>query len=129
MRMRKLFSKKKRKPSQIVLINIIIGNTFSILMGILVWQMGIEIGGDSYLIVLLTLGIGMGVVLIPFTIVYFILRKKEKLQETDSNLDSESVIEKEKVMDQAITALSKSLGVPSSPEIEPTDRVCEYCGH
>jgi len=32
-------------------------------------------------------------------------------------------------MNQAISAMSNTLGIPSSPKIEPIDRVCEYCGH
>jgi hypothetical protein len=129
MKKRKLISNKKRKPSQIVLINIIIGTTFSILMGVLIWLMGREIGGDSYLIVLLTLGIGMGAVLIPFVIVYILLRKKEKSQERGTKLDSGSITEKKVIsIDTAISTISEILSAPST-KTEPIERACEYCGY
>ena len=98
-------------------------------MGVFVWFMGQDIAGDSYLIVLLVLGIGMGIVLIPLFIVYIFLRKKEKSQEKDVNPDTCQATEEEPSIDQAISALSKSFGIPSSPKMDPAERACEYCGY
>lgn len=121
---------KTKKPSQRILINIIFGTVFSVAMGIFVWLMRRSIGGDSYLIVLLTLGIGMGVVLFAFVIVYIIVLKNEKSQEKDKKLDSGLKSDEEvPSMKHATSAASKFMNIPSSPELKPIKRVCEYCGY
>ena len=128
MKKRKLFSTKKRKPSQRVLINLIIGTAFSIAMGIFIWLWGREIGPESYHIVLITLGVGMSLVLIPFVIVYFIMRKNEKPQER-TKFETGLKTEEKRAKEQSAPGFTKLLNIPPSPDIKPMERACEYCGY